>query len=238
METREGMVVLENVTVRYPNGVVALEEVSLTVQRGEFVFLVGPTGSGKSTLLKLLYREEKPTSGRVVVDGQEVDLLPPKRVPYLRRKIGVVFQDFRLLPQRTVVENVAFALQVLGKDRYTIYRQVGKVLRAVGLAEKSTCYPHQLSGGEQQRVSIARALVNEPVLLLADEPTGNLDPTTSLEIMALLTEINEKQGTTVIVATHDQQIVDFFLQRVVELHEGRIVRDQAAGAYREPVAAD
>jgi cell division transport system ATP-binding protein len=233
------MIQLTDVTVQYANGVEALSEATVRMAAGEFVFVVGETGSGKSTFLKLLYREVAPQEGSVFVDGENVSALPPRQIPYLRRKIGVVFQDFRLLPQKTAYENVAFALQALGADRYKVYRQVGKVLRLVGLAEKSRAYPHQLSGGEQQRVSIARALVNDPVLLLADEPTGNLDPRTSWEIIQLLADIN-RRGTTVVVATHDQTIVDRLRQRVIEMVEGRIVRDEPRGQYvgRDPTPAE
>lgn len=233
------MIRLTNVTVRYANGVEALRQVNVQFSEGEFAFVVGETGSGKSTFLKLLYREVAPQEGSVFVDGEDISSLPPRRIPYLRRKIGVVFQDFRLLPQKTAYENIAFALQAIGADRHKIYRQVGKVLRLVGLAEKSQAYPHELSGGEQQRVSIARALVNDPVLLLADEPTGNLDPRTSWEIVQLLADINCR-GTTVIVATHDQIIVDLLRQRVIEMVEGRIVRDEPQGQYihREREAAE
>jgi cell division transport system ATP-binding protein len=233
------MIRLTDVSVRYANGVEALKQVNVQLSEGEFAFVVGETGSGKSTFLKLLYREVAPQTGSVFVHGEDVSALPPHRIPYLRRKIGVVFQDFRLLPQKTAYENVAFALQAIGADRHQIYRQVGKVLRLVGLAEKSQAYPHELSGGEQQRVSIARALVNDPVLLLADEPTGNLDPRTSREIIQLLADINSR-GTTVIVATHDQAIVDLLRQRVIEMVEGQVVRDEPQGWYvrREPEATE
>ena len=233
------MIRLTDVSVQYGNGVEALRQVSVHISPGEFVFLVGETGSGKSTFLKLLYREVASQEGSVWVNGQDISALPPGQIPHLRRKMGVVFQDFRLLPQKTAYENVAFALQALGADRFEIYRQVGKVLRLVGLAEKSRDYPHQLSGGEQQRVSIARALVNDPALLLADEPTGNLDPRTSWDIIQLLAAINQN-GTTVVVATHDQTMVDRLRQRVLEMVDGEIVRDEEEGQYRgaEPVLAE
>jgi len=222
------MVYLEDVSVVYPNGTRAIEGVSLHVERGEFVFIVGPSGSGKSTLLQLIYREIKPTSGRVIVASQDVSALPASRVPYLRRRVGVVFQDFRLLPERTVWENVAFALDVVGSSRREKYRKVPVALELVGLGDKSSAYPHELSAGEQQRVSIARALVNAPQVLLADEPTGNLDPEISWDIVQILADIADR-GTTVIVATHDRDIVDRLKRRVVALSEGRIVRDDRSG---------
>jgi len=222
------MVYLEDVSVVYPNGTHAIEGVSLHVERGEFVFIVGPSGSGKSTLLQLIYREIKPTSGRVIVASQDVSALPASRVPYLRRRVGVVFQDFRLLPERTVWENVAFALDVVGSSRREKYRKVPVALELVGLGDKSSAYPHELSAGEQQRVSIARALVNAPQVLLADEPTGNLDPEISWDIVQILADIADR-GTTVIVATHDRDIVDRLKRRVVALSEGRIVRDDRSG---------
>ena len=220
----------------------ALEDISLEILKGEFVFLVGASGSGKSTLIRMVLREEKPTSGQVHVLGQRLDALPTRRVPLFRRNLGVVFQDFRLLPGKTVYENVAFALQVIGRSRGFISEAVPDVLKVVGLAGKASRLPHELSGGEQQRVAIARAVVNRPPILLADEPTGNLDPSTSAGIMALLARINEG-GTTVVMATHEASIVDEMQQRVVELDAGRIMRDEASGSYRrrlddaEPVGA-
>jgi len=224
------MIRMSGVSVRFPNGVQALTDINLHIKPGEFVSVVGATGSGKSTLVKLIYREEGPTTGSVWVQGEDVARLRPRDVPQLRRKIGVVFQDFRLLPQKTGFENVAFALQVTGADRSRIMQRALEVLRLVGLAERSRMYPEQLSGGEQQRVSIARALVNDPVILLADEPTGNLDPETSWEIIQLLETINQK-GTTVVLATHDKLIVDRLQRRVIELVEGRLVRDEPVGQY-------
>ncbi len=211
---------------------VALRDVDLHIEPGEFVFLVGPSGAGKSTLLRLLYREELPTVGEVWVNNRNLNRLSPREVPFLRRRIGVVFQDFenKLLPGKTVFDNVAFALQVIEASRREINRRVPAVLQLVGLADKARSYPHQLSGGEKQRVLLARAMVNNPVLLLADEPTGNLDPQTALEIMGLLLEIN-RRGTTVLVATHAEYIVNTFRKRVVVLREGCIVRDEERGVY-------
>jgi len=224
------MIELQNVSVVYRNGVKALEDVWLTVQPGEFAFIVGATGSGKSTLLKLLYREEVPTSGRVVVAGQDVARLSRKEIPYLRRKIGVVFQDFKLLPQKTVWENLAFVLRAISTPRREIRKRISEALDLVGLNGRCDSFPSQLSGGEQQRASIARALVNHPAILLADEPTGNLDPDTSWGIIQLLSEINSR-GTTTLVATHNEQIVDRMRRRVIALESGRIVRDEAEGGY-------
>jgi cell division transport system ATP-binding protein len=211
-------------------GDVGLDQATFSVQRGEFVFLVGSTGSGKSTLMRLLIKELDPTSGVIRVAGHDLDQIPRKRIPYFRRNVGVVFQDFKLLPNRTVYDNVAYALQVTGSGRKEIRAKVPDVLRLTGLSTKLHNFPHQLSGGEQQRVSVARAFVNHPPLLLADEPTGNLDPDTSIDIMRLLYRIN-RTGTTVLVATHDQAMVDKMRRRVLELSRGQIVRDEAAGLY-------
>jgi cell division transport system ATP-binding protein len=224
------MIRFENVTKVYKGDIVALRDVSLEITKGEFVFVVGASGSGKTTLLKLLLREETIGAGQIWVAGRDVARLSNWRVPYLRRNIGCVFQDFRLLPNKTVFENVGFALQVIGRPRQVITTQVPQVLELVGLGQKGGRYPHELSGGEQQRVAIARAFVNRPLILLADEPTGNLDPTTSLGIMALLDRIN-RTGTTVVMATHDASIVDQMRRRVIEIDHGRIVRDQARGIY-------
>lgn len=224
------MIELRNVSVVYSETVTALSHIHLCVKRGEFVFLVGHSGAGKSTLLKLLYRAEVPTEGEVVVDGVCVNHLKPREIPFFRRRIGVVFQDFCLLPDRTVYENVAFALRVIGAGRHQIRQQVAKVLDMVGLSPRPDAFPHQLSGGEQQRVAIARALANEPSLLLADEPTGNLDPETSAGIVDLLSYINQR-GTTVVVATHDVAIVNRLQRRVVEMVGGKLVRDDFQGAY-------
>ncbi|MBI2302799.1 MAG: cell division ATP-binding protein FtsE [Armatimonadetes bacterium] len=225
------MLVVRNVTVRYPNGVEALSRLNLHLKRGEFVFLVGSTGSGKSTLLKLFYREVQQTEGSVIVDEQDVSGLPRRAIPLLRRKVGVVFQDFRLLPYKTARENVAFALRVIGAEPRSLHMRVARALSRVGLDHRADALPEQLSGGEQQRVSIARALVNEPAVLLADEPTGNLDPDVSLEVMEVIESVAES-GTTVVVATHDRDIVNHFRKRVVELVAGRLARDQVAGGYR------
>jgi cell division transport system ATP-binding protein len=208
----------------------ALNQVSLEVTKGEFVFLVGSSGSGKSTFLRLVLKEERATKGIVRVSGKDVAKLSSWKVPHLRRTIGVVFQDFRLLPNKTVFENVAFALQVIGKPRHAISHTVPEVLELVGLAGKETRFPHELSGGEQQRVAIARAFVNRPAILLADEPTGNLDPTTSGGIMRLLERIN-KTGTTIVMATHDAELVDSMRKRVIELQDGKKIRDQDRGVY-------
>jgi len=229
-----GMPIIElnDVSKVYPGGHLALDRVSLAVDRGDFIFLVGPTGCGKSTLIKLLIRELLPTEGTVSIAGRDIGGLPEKKIPMLRRNIGTVFQDFRLLPSRTVYDNVAYALQVIGASRADIRQKVPEALRLVGLSTKLHNYPDELSGGEQQRVSVARAFVNHPPLLLADEPSGNLDPVTSVGIMQLLYRIN-RTGTTVVVVTHDREMVDRMRRRVIELYEGRIVRDEVAGGYTE-----
>ena len=224
------MIRLQDVTKVYEGGTVAARDVNLDIQRGEFVFLVGPSGSGKSTLIRLMLRQEPITRGVVWVAGKDITKLPNWKVPYLRRSIGTVFQDFKLLPNKTVAENVAFALEVLGRPRSVIRPQVEQVLELVGLGDKTERYPRQLSGGEQQRVSIARAFVNRPPILLADEPTGNLDPATSVGIMKLLDRIN-RTGTTIVMATHDHAIVDAMQRRVVAIEHGRVVRDQVSGRY-------
>jgi cell division transport system ATP-binding protein len=229
-DPRAPIVALRDVTKVYPGGHMALERASLAVERGEFVFLVGPTGCGKSTLIKLLIRELDPTEGTVAIAGRDIGSLPDRKIPYLRRNIGTVFQDFKLLPNRTVYDNVAYALQVIGASRAEIREKVPETLRLVGLSTKIHNYPDQLSGGEQQRVSVARAFVNHPPLLLADEPSGNLDPVTSIGIMQLLYRIN-RTGTTVVVVTHDDEMVDKMRRRVIELEEGRIVRDESGGGY-------
>ena len=223
---------LRDVTKVYPGGHMALERVSLAINRGEFAFLVGPTGCGKSTLIKMLIRELEATEGSVTIAGRDIGALPEKKIPLLRRNIGTVFQDFKLLPDRTVYDNVAYALQVIGASRGEIRRQVPETLRLVCLSTKLHSYPDELSGGEQQRVSIARAFVNHPPLLLADEPSGNLDPVTSIGVMQLLYRIN-KTGTTVLVVTHDREMVDNMRRRVIELYEGRVVRDEVSGGYTE-----
>ena len=223
---------LSEATVVYPGGQVALERVSLEIERGEFAFVVGPTGCGKSTLIKALIRDVEPAAGKVRIAGRDINTLPHDRTPYLRRRIGTVFQDFKLLPNRTVYDNVAYALQVIGEPRSQIRTKVPEILRLVGLQAKIHNYPDELSGGEQQRVAIARAFVNHPPLLLADEPTGNLDPVTSIGIMQLLYRIN-RTGTTVLVVTHDSEMVDKMRRRVIALEEGRLVRDEAVAGYHD-----
>jgi cell division transport system ATP-binding protein len=224
------MISLRGVSLTYPNGVRALDHVSLEIAKGDFVFLVGHSGTGKSSLLRLLYREAKPTSGEITVDGIRVDKLQRGRIPALRRHLGVVFQDYKLLSDKTVWENVAFAMQVTGAHTKDVMRQVPRVLDLVGLSHKSRMYPGELSGGEQQRTAIARALVNNPKILLSDEPTGNLDPQNTTEIMELLLRINLK-GTTIVVATHNQAVVDRMRRRVVRMEDGRIVTDEERGYY-------
>ena len=224
------MIRLENVSKVYNGNVAALRDASFDVAKGEFVFLVGHSGSGKSTMLRLLNKSEQPERGTIWVAGKSINDLPAGKVPYLRRNIGAVFQDYKLLPNKTVFENVAFALEVIGKRPDVINRVTPDVLEMVGLSGKANRLPHELSGGEQQRVAIARAFVNRPLILLADEPTGNLDPETSNDIMDLLERIN-RTGTTVLMATHDHHIVDSMRQRVVELSLGRLVRDEQRGVY-------
>jgi cell division transport system ATP-binding protein len=220
----------ENVSKTYKNGTPALTNISLDIEKGEFVFLVGASGSGKTTFLRLLLREELPDRGRILEAGRDIGSLPKWRVPYLRRNIGCVFQDFRLLPNKTVFENVAFALEVIGRPRSTVENQVPQILDLVGLGNKADNLPNELSGGEQQRVAVARAFVNRPLILLADEPTGNLDPTNSESIMALLERIN-RTGTTVVMASHDKALVDRMRRRVIELDRGELIRDQVRGVY-------
>ena len=224
------MIKCEHVTKVYKDSVTALQDVNLEITKGEFVFVVGPSGSGKSTLIRLLLKEEEPTSGDIYVAGKNIGRLTRWKVPELRRNIGTVFQDFKLLPNRTVFQNVAFALEVIGKPKHVVDQRVPEILELVGLGDKLNNFPDELSGGEQQRVSVARAFVNRPLILLADEPTGNLDPATSVEIMKLLDRIN-RTGTTVIMATHDNAIVDAMRRRVIELDSGKVVRDQSRGVY-------
>jgi len=228
---REPIVHFQRLSLVYPNGVRALDNVELEIGEGEFVFLVGPTGCGKSSLLRCIYLAERPTMGRVKVLGKDITHLQPSKVPYYRRKLGVVFQDFQLLEHKTVSENVAFTLEVIGAPDRDIKRKVPLALRMVGLENKANMLPTELSGGEQQRTAIARALINAPPILLCDEPTGNLDPDTSTEIVRLLTLINQR-GTTVIMATHDAQIVNAFKRRVVYMENGRVMWDRNQGEYR------
>ncbi len=229
---KNDMIELKNVTVSYPNQVIALTDTSLQIGSGEFVFVVGPTGAGKSTFLKLLYGEERATQGEVIVGGKNLNDLPLKELPFFRRSLGVVFQDFGLLQNKTAYENVAFAMRVTGATTKEVRRIVPHALEMVGLENRPKAFPNQLSGGEQQRVAIARALVNDPLLLIADEPTGNLDPDTSIGIVEILRNIN-RQGTTVVVATHDSAIVDRMQLRVLAFENGRVVRDELRGAYRQ-----
>lgn len=228
------MIELKNVTKIYPNGTVALQDVSLKIGKGEFVFIVGPSGSGKSSLMKLILKEETASEGEVYVNGYDLMDMGRKQIPYLRRSLGVVFQDFRLLPNKTVYDNVAFAMQITEAFPKEIRRQVPMALALVGLSRKAGALPGQLSGGEQQRVALARALVNNPSLLIADEPTGNLDPETSMDIMRLLCEVNHR-GTTVIIATHEKAIVDSLKKRVIAIERGVIVRDQQKGLYGDEI---
>ncbi len=221
---------MSNVIKKYPNGVVATNGISVNIKQGEFVYVVGPSGAGKSTFIKLMYREEKPTSGEVIVAGINLTTLKNSRVPYLRRQLGVVFQDFKLLPRLTVYENVAFALEVIEEQPSVIRKRVMEVLELVGLKHKVRMLPNELSGGEQQRVSIARSIVNRPKVLIADEPTGNLDPDTSWEIMNIFEEIN-RQGTTILMATHNREIVNTIRKRVIAIEGGMIVRDEYGGDY-------
>jgi len=226
------MIIFENVSLNYSTGAIGLVDVNLQIGRGEFVFLVGSTGGGKSTLLKVIYAEEKVETGKILVLRGDITNLPPRLVPLVRRNVGVIFQDFQLLQNRTVEENVAFSLEVIGAPGFEIRRKVSLVLKRVGLGEKTKCYPDELSGGEQQRVSIARAIINNPPILLADEPTGNLDPATSVGIVELLEKINLR-GTTVVVATHDHSIVDLFMKCVILIEGGRVLIDLTKGGYRD-----
>lgn len=224
------MINLKNVYKTYPNGVVALNGIDIHIEPGEFVYVVGPSGAGKSTFIKLIYREEVPTKGDVIIDGVETNKLKASKVPYLRRDIGVVFQDFKLLPKLTVYENVAFALEVIEETPEVIQERVKEVLELVGLEDKAKSFPQELSGGEQQRVSIARAIASKPKIVIADEPTGNLDPDTSWGIMKTLEDINAR-GTTIIMATHSQEIVNTIKKRVIAIEDGLIARDEKQGDY-------
>lgn len=224
------MIHMKNVSKIYDNGAVALDRASVDIESGEFVLIVGASGAGKSTFIKMLFREELPSSGDLVVNGHDIRKMTRREVPYLRRELGVIFQDYRLLPDKTVFENVAFAMQVIEAPRRLMQRSVNSVLDVVGLRDKYKCFPHQLSGGEQQRVAIARAIVNDPAIVIADEPTGNLDPETSWDIMDIFTRIN-RAGTTIVMATHDKAIVDTMRRRVIAIEDGRIVLDDARGGY-------
>ena len=224
------MIHMKNVTKVYENGAVALNNINVDIRKGEFVFLVGSSGAGKSTFIKMLFREVLPSSGILTVNGRDVIRMANKEVPYLRRSLGVIFQDYRLLPEKTVYENISFAMQVIEAPRRLMQRSVNSVLDIVGLRDKYKCFPHQLSGGEQQRVAIARAIVNNPSIVIADEPTGNLDPETSWGIMDIFQRINAA-GTTIVMATHDKTIVDAMQRRVIAIEGGQIVRDEAQGGY-------
>jgi len=231
------LISFQHVWKRYPNGTEALRDVSLAVPEGDFLFLVGASGAGKSSLIRLLIREEKPTKGKIFVDGLELGRMKRRHLPHYRRKVGLVFQDFKLLPKLTVYENVAFALRVLGESGQVMKASTEAALDVVGLSGKLLKYPRELSGGEQQRVAIARALVHQPRLIVADEPTGNLDPATGWEIMQLFLKINHEQGATVLMATHNRDIVDLLRRRVVQIDGGSVVRDDRTGGYHEALAA-
>ena len=224
------MLIMSDVSKVYPGGSMALQDVNVHIEPGEFVFVVGPSGAGKSTFIKMLFREVLPTTGSIFVNGVDILSLTPKEIPFLRRQLGIIFQDYRLLPDRTVFENVAFAMQVIEAPHRKIKRQVMNVLDLVGLRHRANAYPNELSGGEQQRIAIARAKVNDPVFVIADEPTGNLDPETSWDIMEIFKEINAT-GTTIVMATHDKEVVDAMGKRVIAIEKGRIVRDEKEGVY-------
>lgn len=224
------MLIMSDVSKVYPGGSMALQDVNVHIEPGEFVFVVGPSGAGKSTFIKMLFREVLPTTGSIFVNGVDILSLTPKEIPFLRRQLGIIFQDYRLLPDRTVFENVAFAMQVIEAPHRKIKRQVMNVLDLVGLRHRANAYPNELSGGEQQRIAIARAIVNDPVFVIADEPTGNLDPETSWDIMDIFKEINAT-GTTIVMATHDKEVVDAMGKRVIAIEKGRIVRDEKEGVY-------
>ena len=226
------MIEFKNVSKTYSTGTEAVNNASFKIEKGDFSFLVGASGSGKSTLIKLILKEEEPTAGNIIINGKDTTFLKPKRIPYLRRSMGVVFQDFRLLPDKTVYENVAFAMNIVKATPKHIRRQVPMVLSLVGLSNKAKVFPDELSGGEQQRVALARALVNNPSMIIADEPTGNLDPETAWDIMSLLNEINLR-GTTVVIATHAKDIVNRMKRRVIEIEDGNIIRDDKRGGYNK-----
>ncbi|WP_405380742.1 cell division ATP-binding protein FtsE [Phascolarctobacterium sp.] len=221
---------MNNVSKVYPSGSVALQDINVHIEPGEFVFVVGPSGAGKSTFIKMLFREVLPTTGSIFVNGVDIMSLTPKEIPFMRRQLGIIFQDYRLLPDRTVFENVAFAMQVIEAPHRKIKRQVLNVLDLVGLRHRANAYPSELSGGEQQRIAIARAIVNDPLMVIADEPTGNLDPETSWDIMEIFKEINAT-GTTIVMATHDKDVVDAMGKRVIAIEHGHIVRDEKEGVY-------
>ena len=224
------MLIMSDVSKVYPGGSVALQDVNVHIEPGEFVFVVGPSGAGKSTFIKMLFREVLPTTGSIFVNGMDILSLSPKEIPFMRRQLGIIFQDYRLLPDRTVYENVAFAMQVIEAPHRKIKRQVMNMLDLVGLRHRANAYPNELSGGEQQRIAIARAIVTDPVFVIADEPTGNLDPETSWDIMEIFKEINDT-GTTIVMATHDKEVVDAMGKRVIAIEHGRIVRDEKEGVY-------
>lgn len=229
------MIKLENVTKVYKTGVRAVNNMNVNIGPGEFVYVIGPTGAGKSTFIKLLYREEKASSGKVIVAGQDVSKIKNRKVPYFRRNIGIVFQNFRLLPKKTVFENIAFTLEVTDTPRIEIRKKVRRTLELVGLEDKANAFPHELSGGQQQRVAIARAIVNNPKVLIADEPTGNLDPDTSIEIIELLERINEVNHTTILVVTHDKEIVQKYKKRTILIEDGCIKTDTSTGGYTDGI---
>lgn len=229
------MIEFINTSKEYKNGVKALSNVDLSIKKGEFVFVVGASGAGKTTLIKLILKEEDPTGGKIYLNNEEITKVRNRKIPYIRRKVGTVFQDFRLLPNKTVYENVSFAMEILGVPKKDINRRVPTVLSMVGLSDKAYCYPGELSGGEHQRVAISRAIVNDPPVLIADEPTGNLDPETSWDIMDVLMDIN-RTGTTVLMATHAKEIVDTMKKRVIEIEAGKIARDEQRGVYEYEVS--
>lgn len=231
------MIEYKNVVKEYTNGVLATDHISLKIEQGEFVYVVGPSGAGKSTFIKMMYHQEVPTSGEIKVNEYELEKIKNSEVPYLRRELGVVFQDFKLLPRLTVFENIAYALQVIEKEPEEVQKRVVRVLDLVGLSHKADSFPNELSGGEQQRIAIARAIANKPSILIADEPTGNLDPETAEGIMEIMERINN-DGTTVVMATHNSYIVNEYKHRVIEIADGRIIRDQEGGEYEDEISND
>lgn len=231
------MIEYKNVVKEYPNGVLATDHTSLKIEQGEFVYVVGPSGAGKSTFIKMMYHQEVPTSGEIKVNEYELEKMKNSEVPYLRRELGIVFQDFKLLPRLTVFENIAYALQVIEKEPEEVQKRVVRVLDLVGLSHKADSFPNELSGGEQQRIAIARAIANKPSILIADEPTGNLDPETAEGIMEIMERINN-DGTTVVMATHNSYIVNEYKHRVIEIADGRIIRDQEGGEYEDEISND